>query len=71
MLSSIAAVIIGGQAVARWGRYWPSLIAGPPLAAIGAGLLYTVDERTEAARVVGWQLLAGVGLGGTMQNGVL
>lgn len=44
MLAVVLSVIIAGQLVGRIGRYWPFLVAGPPILAIGSGLLYTVSS---------------------------
>lgn len=43
MLAVVLSVIICGQLVGRIGRYWPFLVCGPPILAIGSGLLYTVS----------------------------
>ena len=50
------------------GRYWHTLILGPILAAPGLGLLYTVDAHTSSAKLIGYQILAGAGLGAYFQN---
>nr|CRX79083.1 hypothetical protein ls5930a1_00125 [Leucosporidium scottii] len=68
MLGTVLAVIISGRIVGIVGRYWPFLVAGPPLLAIGSGLLYTINENTSNANIIGYQILAGVGVGVTMQN---
>ena len=36
--------------------------------AVGAGLLYTIDENTSLAKLIGFQLLFGLGVGFVMQN---
>lgn len=41
---------------------------GPPFAALGSGLLYTVGPSTSEAKLIGYMILAGVGIGTTMQN---
>ncbi|KAI5477298.1 Major facilitator transporter-like protein [Pseudohyphozyma bogoriensis] len=68
MLSTIAAVILTGQIVSRVGRYWHTLIVGAVLCVIGSGLLFTVTSQTETAKLIGYQILAGVGLGIALQN---
>ncbi|GAA5957324.1 hypothetical protein JCM21900_000808 [Sporobolomyces salmonicolor] len=70
MLSTVISVVVAGRIVARFGRYWPFLIIGPIPGAIGAGLLYTVSPTTSDAKVIGYQILCGVGVGTTMQNGL-
>lgn len=42
MLSTVLTLIISGRLVAVINRYWPFLIAGPPILAVAGGLLYTV-----------------------------
>ncbi|KAJ7656403.1 hypothetical protein DFH06DRAFT_991643, partial [Mycena polygramma] len=61
-------VISSGQLIARFGYYWPFLIAAPSFLAVGSGLLYTLSPASSSASIVGFQLLAGVGTGMGMQN---
>lgn len=63
MCAVVAAVIISGRIVARLGRYWYLLVLGPPLLAIGSGLLYTIDQSSPSADIIGFQILSGVGIG--------
>ena len=46
---------------------WPFIVFGPFLSTVGLGLYYTVDQSTSFARMGGYQIIAGVGLGGTLQ----
>jgi MFS family permease len=69
MLAVVLSVIIAGQLVARIGRYWPFLVCGPPVLAIGSGLLYTIDASTSDAKIIGFQILAGVGVGSSKYRG--
>ncbi|KAL8277526.1 hypothetical protein RQP46_010081 [Phenoliferia psychrophenolica] len=39
--------------------------------AVGAGLMYTINEHTAGSRVIGYQILTGIGIGSTMQNSLL
>jgi hypothetical protein len=87
MLSTVAGVGLGGGIISRTGRYWPFLFGSPLLLAVGAGLLFTINDTTPNARIigtstysyvlwllislVGFQILYGVGLGGAMQNTVI
>lgn len=50
---------------------WPFLVTAPVFLAIGSGLLYTVNTSTSSAKLIGFQILAGVGTGMGMQNGLL
>jgi MFS family permease len=63
VLGSIGTAII----VRRSGRYWHFLITGPIFATIGAGLLYTVKADTNNAKLIGYQILAGFGIGNCFQ----
>ena len=51
----------------KTGRYWPILIIGPIIAAPGLGLLYSVNAHTSSAKLIGYQILAGAGLGAYFQ----
>lgn len=55
----------------KFGRYWPFLIIGPPISAIGFGLLFTIREETSNAKLIGYQILAGFGIGASFQNLIL
>ncbi|KAL8290600.1 hypothetical protein RQP46_002858 [Phenoliferia psychrophenolica] len=68
MLSVVITVIMTGQLTAKIGRYWQWLVSAPVFLAIGAGLMYTVDENTQNAKIIGFMILTGVGVGGSMQN---
>lgn len=63
VLGSIGTSII----VRRSGRYWPFLICGPIFATIGSGLLFTVKADTSNAKLIGYQILAGFGIGNCFQ----
>ncbi|KAK7048583.1 major facilitator transporter-like protein [Favolaschia claudopus] len=71
MLAIIILVIISGQIVGMTGRYWPWLLAGPVLLAVGAGLLYTVNQSTPNSHIIGFQILSGAGVGLGLQNIIL
>ncbi|GAA5937593.1 MDR family MFS transporter [Sporobolomyces koalae] len=68
MLSVVISVIASGRIVGMCGRYWHFLVLGPLPGAIGAGLLYTVSPTTSNAKVIGYQILCGVGLGTALQQ---
>ncbi|KAJ7737380.1 ABC transporter [Mycena metata] len=71
MLGTVLTIISAGQIVGRWGYYWPFLVGSPIFLAIGSGLLYTLNETTSSAKLVGFQILSGVGIGLGMQNALL
>jgi len=63
MMSMVGGVLCGGGIAGRTGRYWHCLIVGPLIAAVGAGLLFTIDAQTPNSRVIGFQILLGFGIG--------
>ncbi|KAJ6577049.1 ABC transporter, partial [Mycena vulgaris] len=71
MLGVVLTVIASGQIVGKSGYYWPFLAFAPVFLAIGSGLLYTLNTNTSSARIIGFQILAGVGTGMGMQNSLL
>ncbi|KAJ7035291.1 ABC transporter [Mycena alexandri] len=71
MLGVVVTVLAAGQIVSRTGRYWSFLVVAPVFLAIGSGLLYTLTPSTSSAKLVGFQILAGVGIGMGMQNALL
>ncbi|KAJ7649594.1 major facilitator superfamily domain-containing protein [Mycena rosella] len=71
MLGIVVTVISSGQLVGRFGYYWPFLICSPMFLAVGSGLLYTLGPSTSSAKIIGFQILAGVGTGMGMQNSLL
>ncbi|WWD09555.1 hypothetical protein V865_007682 [Kwoniella europaea PYCC6329] len=68
MLSICIAIFISGGITTKFGRYYPFLLIGPPISAIGFGLLYTIDAEMSNARIIGYQILAGFGIGLSFQN---
>ncbi|ODN78959.1 hypothetical protein L202_04475 [Cryptococcus amylolentus CBS 6039] len=67
MLAICIAIFISGGFTTKFGRYWPFLVAGPPFSAAGFGLLYTIDASTSSAKIIGYQILAGFGIGLSFQ----
>ncbi|KAJ7182964.1 ABC transporter [Mycena crocata] len=63
--------MISGQIISKIGYYWHFLILAPVFLGVGSGLLYSLDTTTPTARIVGFQILAGVGTGMGMQNAML
>ena len=43
------------------------MVIGPFFIAIGAGLLYTVSREISSAKLIGYQILLGVGIGMTVR----
>ncbi|KAJ7185328.1 major facilitator superfamily domain-containing protein [Mycena filopes] len=71
MLGTVITIISAGQLVGQWGYYWPFLVGSPIFLAIGSGLLYTLSATTASGALVGFQILAGVGIGLGMQNSLI
>ncbi|KAJ7120201.1 major facilitator superfamily domain-containing protein [Mycena epipterygia] len=71
MLGVVLTVISSGQLVGKFGYYWPFLVVAPIFLAVGSGLLYTLNTSTSSAKIIGFQILAGMGTGMGMQNSLL
>lgn len=56
-----------GQLMARLGHYIPWFFVGGLLTVAGAALMYTVDQETSNARVYGYTVLIGAGVGMYLQ----
>ncbi|KAL2056622.1 hypothetical protein ABVK25_003016 [Lepraria finkii] len=63
---SIFTVVSGGL-ITKYGFYVPFLLAGSSLATIGAGLIYTLDIGSPSSHWIGYQALAGIGIGLSIQ----
>ncbi|PVF94124.1 ABC transporter [Serendipita vermifera] len=68
MLSVVVASFGAGGFVSFTGHYWGLMVVGPLVGAVGAGLLFTIDEYTSSARLIGYQILLGAGLGVALQQ---
>lgn len=63
ILSISIFTMFGAGAVGKAGWIQPFLIAGAVLATIGGGLIYTFDIGTPVKTFVGYQIIAGIGVG--------
>ncbi|KAH8895410.1 MFS general substrate transporter [Thozetella sp. PMI_491] len=63
IVSMVVANILAGMVAQRIGYYVPSMIIGICIMSVGAGLLTTLEIDTEAAKLVGYQILYGFGMG--------
>lgn len=68
--TGIASIVSGGS-ITKTGHYYPVLIGGTVLMSIGAGLIYTFDIGTSEGKWIGYQILAGSGVGLTLQLPVI
>ncbi|KAF7323273.1 Major facilitator superfamily protein [Mycena chlorophos] len=71
LLASVVSVIAAGQLVGHFGRYRIFLLLAPCFVATGTGLLYTVGPSTSMPKLIGYQILTGIGTGLAMQNALL
>lgn len=67
ILAQSVATVLSGVALSKFDRPLPFLLLGAGLTAIGSGLLYTLDIDSSAGVWVGYQILAGVGVGWCFQ----
>ena len=70
LTSSVFAIICGGI-MTVWGHYVPVLLLGSVPLTVGAGLLYTLNNHTSTGKWVGYELLAGTGIGLVLQIPVM
>ncbi|KAJ3525990.1 hypothetical protein NM208_g11401 [Fusarium decemcellulare] len=69
ILFLVAFNLLNGQFMGRTGYYYPWYIAGSTLELIGGVLLYTVDEHTSNAKIYGYTIILGTGVGCFCQAG--
>lgn len=58
----------GGVAVSNFGYFAPFMLGGPPIMAVGAGLLTTFHVHTPASHWIGYQIIFGFGSGICVQK---
>ncbi|PSR79368.1 major facilitator superfamily domain-containing protein [Coniella lustricola] len=66
-LASVISTLFTGFATTQFGYPVPFMWAGSALYAIGSGFLYTLVPSTPAARYLGYQVIAGLGMGLAVQ----
>ena len=67
ILAVTISTILSGGGISKTGIAAPIKIAGAAVAAIGVGLLYTLDIGTSTGKWIGYQIIAGVGYGFAFQ----
>jgi hypothetical protein len=67
MLATVVGSILGGFLNSKLGYYTPLAILGSCLAAVGGGMLTTLNVDTAQPRWIGYQVLYGIGLGTCFQ----
>ncbi|KAG6864637.1 hypothetical protein C0991_008143, partial [Blastosporella zonata] len=68
MISGVITTLAAGVGMKAKGLAWPFLLFGPLIASVGFGLLFTTNLDSTTARLLGYQILVGVGLGAAVQN---
>ena len=63
--------LLSSGAVGRLGFFQPFLVAGSVVATIGSGLTYTLDIGSSTSKFVGYQVVAGIGIGTAIQVPVI
>ncbi|KAF2439234.1 MFS general substrate transporter [Karstenula rhodostoma CBS 690.94] len=71
MISIILSIMSGGFLVSKIGWYNPFMFAPITLGAVGAGLIYTWDIDTPTSRLIGYQILFGLGVGLGIQQAIV
>ncbi|KAH9813593.1 major facilitator superfamily domain-containing protein [Melampsora americana] len=71
MLTIVVSAAAIGFLISHTGYYWPALIVGSVILTVGTGLLYTLDEFSSNAKISGFQVMVGAGLGLVLQNVVV
>ncbi|KAF7345295.1 Major facilitator transporter-like protein [Mycena sanguinolenta] len=71
MLSVVITLIINGQISGKTGYVWPFLVVAPVFLGIGSGLLYLLNTSSSSGKIIGFQIIAGIGVGMGMQNPML
>lgn len=67
ILAQSVSTVISGVTLSKFGYPQPFLLVGGVLTAIGSGLLYTLEVDTGSGKWIGYQLLAGIGIGWCFQ----
>ena len=68
LLAMVIIIIMVGALVQKIGYYTPFMIIGAVIMPIGAGLLTTLKVSSGAGEWIGYQVLAGVGMGAGLQQ---
>ncbi|TLS21087.1 uncharacterized protein PpBr36_10492 [Pyricularia pennisetigena] len=71
LLALVAASLISGVVVTVWGYYTPFLWISTVVMSVGFGLLSTWNPRTKQAIWIGYQVIAGAGVGFGMQQPII
>ena len=69
--SNFVCSMIAGALVSKTGYFNPPALLGPAIGAVGCGLLTTLNVHTPTARWIGYEILAGGGMGIAIQQGIV
>lgn len=59
----VFAILLNGALMAQWGYYAPWFVVGSAVAIIGSALMFTIGAETSSAKIYGYFVLYGFGLG--------
>ncbi|KZT41235.1 ABC transporter [Sistotremastrum suecicum HHB10207 ss-3] len=68
LMTTIGVAGISGAVINHFGRYWHALVISPLVFSVGSGLLSTIGPESSLAKLVGFQVICGIGIGGALQN---
>jgi len=68
LLSTVFMAGISGAIINKVGRYWHIVVLSPWLISVGSGLLFTLGPDSSSGRVIAYQIINGIGIGGALQN---
>ena len=71
ILGCTISTILSGILISMYGHFVPFMIAGSALGTVGAGLLYTLSPTSSSSAWIGYQALAGLGIGLCLQIPVI
>lgn len=63
VISTALFSILAGGLITTWGHWVPLMVIGSALATVGCGLIYTLNIDSPAREWIGYQALAGIGVG--------
>lgn len=71
ILATTVATIASGILITAFGHFVPLMILGAILTTIGSGLIYTLGLHSSSAHWIGYQIVAGLGVGLALQIPVI
>ncbi|KAI9841202.1 MAG: hypothetical protein M1837_000929 [Sclerophora amabilis] len=71
ILGTVICTVIAGGLISTFGLFAPFLIIGALLTTIGAGLIYTLNIDSTPSQWIGYQALAGIGIGLCFQTPIM